>query len=80
MTQKPVKHILGTGEELDYVRLTAEPGRGITNDGGESVWNCVDVLPAEVESWADCALPPDPDEPATEEDYEAALARLGVSL
>lgn len=76
MTTKQVTHILGNGEEQDYIRITADPGKALTNDNGATTWNCVDVL--SVDGWTEIDLPPDPDEDATAEDYEAALNRLGV--
>lgn len=77
MTQKNVKHILGTGEEQDFVRLYADDGKALTNDGGETVWNCIDVLPDTVSGWSE--IPYDPED-ATEEDYQNALVQMGVEF
>jgi len=43
MTTKEVKHITGDGEEQTFIRLTADSGKVLTNDGGETVWNCIDI-------------------------------------
>ena len=77
MTTKNVKHIFGDGTEIDYVRLTADEGKVLTD--GASEWNCVDVLPDEVGNWSEIDAPVAEDEEATEADYLAALAELGVS-
>ena len=77
MTTKNVKHILGDGTEIDYVRLTADDGKVLTD--GTSEWNCVDVLPENISKWSEIDAPVPEDEDATEADYIAALAELGVS-
>lgn len=77
MTTKNVKHILGNGTEIAYVRLTADEGKVLTD--GTSEWNCIDVLPDEVGNWGEIDAPIVDDEDATEADYLAALAELGVS-
>lgn len=77
MTTKNVKHILGDGTEIDYVRLTADEGKVLTD--GTSEWNCVDVLPEDVGKWSEIDAPAPEDEDATEADYLAALNELGVS-
>ena len=77
MTTKNVKHILGDGTEIDYVRLTADEGKVLTD--GTSEWNCVDVLPEDVDKWSEADVPIVDDEDATEADYLAALNELGVS-
>ena len=76
MTTKNVKHILGDGTEIDYVRLTADEGKVLTD--GTNEWNCVDVLPEDVGKWSEIDAPSE-DEDATEADYLAALNALGVS-
>lgn len=78
MTQKNVKHILGTGEEQNFVRLYADEGKALTNDGDETVWNCVDVLPHAVSGWSEIDAPDD--EEAGDADYEAALEEMGVQI
>ena len=61
MTTKNAKHSLGDGTEIDYVRLTADEGKVLTD--GTNEWNCVDVLPEDVGKWSEIdALAP--------EDYE----------
>ena len=77
MTTKNVKHILGGGTEIDYVRLTADEGKVLTD--GTNEWNCVDVLPEDVGEWGEIDAPIVDDEDATEADYLAALNELGVS-
>ena len=76
MTTKNVKHITGKGQELNFIRLFADDGKVLTNDGGQTIWNCIDVL--SVDGWEEIDVPPDPGEEATPEDYEAELNRLGV--
>ena len=77
MTTKNVKHILGDGTEIDYVRLTADEGKVLTD--GTNEWNCVDVLPEDVDKWSEIDAPVLEDEDATEAGYLAALNELGVS-
>lgn len=77
MTTKNVKHIHGDGTEIAYVRLTADEGKVLTD--GTSEWNCVDVLPEDVDKWSEIDAPVLEDEDATEADYLAALNELGVS-
>ena len=55
MTTKNVKHILGDGTEIDYVRLTADEGKVLTDGAFE--WNCVDVLPEDVDKWNEIDAP-----------------------
>ena len=77
MTTKNVKHILGDGTEIDYVRLTADECKVLTD--GTNEWNCVDILPEDVDKWSEIDAPVLEDEDATEADYLAALNELGVS-
>lgn len=76
MTIKDVTHTTGTGETIAYLRLTADDGKALTNDGGATLWNCVDVVSAD--GWVEVSRPPAPEEEATVEDYEAALEVFGV--
>lgn len=76
MTTKNVKHILGDGTEIAYVRLIADGGKVLTD--GTNEWNCVDVLPDEVGNWSETDAHIVDDEDATETDYLNALAELGV--
>ena len=55
MTTKNVKHILGDATEIAYVRLTADEGKVLTDGAFE--WNCVDVLPADVDKWSEIDAP-----------------------
>ena len=77
MTTKNVKHIYGDDTEIDYVRLTADEGKVLTDGAFE--WNCVDVPPEDVGKWSEIDAPAPEDEDTTEADYKAALAELGVS-
>ena len=61
--------------ETNYIRLVAEEDKAITN--GEIVTACIDILSADADKWTDCELPEEEQE-ATEADYLAALAKLGV--
>ena len=60
MTTKNVKHIYGDDTEIDYVRLTADEGKVLTD--GTSEWNCVDVLPEDVDKWSEIDAPAPEDE------------------
>ena len=77
MITKNVKHIYGDDTEIAYVRLIADEGKVLTD--GTSEWNCVDVLPKDVDKWSEADVPIVDDEDATEADYLAALNELGVS-
>lgn len=77
MTTKNVKHILGDGTEISYVRLTADEGKVLTDGANE--WNCVDVLPEDVDNWSEIDASVVDDDDATEADYLAALNEMGVS-
>lgn len=43
MEKKKVEYILGNGETIEKIRLYAGDGKVLTNDGGKTVWNCIDV-------------------------------------
>lgn len=60
MITKNVKHIYGDGTETDYVRLTADRNKVLTD--GTNEWNCVDVLPEDVGEWSEIDAPVDGDE------------------
>ena len=65
------------GVAHERILLTAAEGKALTNDGGITIWNCIAV--DSVDDWTEIdALAPE-DEDATEADYLAALAELGVS-
>ena len=65
------------GVAHERILLTAAEGKALTNDGGITIWNCIAV--DSVDGWTEIdALAPE-DEDATEADYLAALAELGVS-
>lgn len=63
--------------ESDFVRLTAEEGKAITN--GEDTTTTADVPKEYLDKWTDCEKPVE-QELATDEDYQAALAEFGVSV
>ena len=60
----------------ERILLTAAEGKALTNDGGVTVWNCIAVDSAD--GWTEIDAPVPEDEDATEADYKAALAELGV--
>ena len=70
MITKNVKHIYGNGTEIDYVRLTADEGKVLTD--GTSEWNCVDVLPEDVGKWSEI------DAPAPEDDEISDTEALNI--
>lgn len=43
MITKQIKHIYGNGTEQSFIRLIADSGKVLTNDNGETTWNCIDV-------------------------------------
>lgn len=55
--------------ESKYIRLIADDGMAITN--GNAVTVCVDVLKTDAHLWADCELPPDEADEATEAEMKA---------
>ena len=65
------------GVTYERILLTAAEGKTLTNDGGVTVWNCIAV--DSVDGWTEIDVPVPEDEDATEADYKAALAELGVS-
>ena len=67
MRSKEVKHITGDGTEQTFTRLYADEGKALTLDG-ETVWNCVDVPPNEVDQWQEIDAPEEP-----EKDYSGLL-------
>lgn len=56
MQTKEVKHITGDGVETIFTRLYADDGKALTKDD-ESFWNCIDVLPDEVNDWREVDAP-----------------------
>lgn len=62
MEIKSVFHKLGSGEIIDMLRLTAEDGMALTEDG-ETLWNCIDVPCSS--GWHEVNLP----EESTDEHY-----------
>lgn len=84
------KEILYTGEkvyfsihqsagmvESDFIRLTAEEGKAITN--GEDITTTADVPKEYLDKWTDCEKPVY-EELATEADYQVALRDMGVDV
>lgn len=76
MTIKTVTRKYGNGTTESRILLTAEAGKALTNDG-ETLFNCVEVVSAD--GWTEVDAPVSEDDEATEADYIAALAELGVS-
>ena len=70
MTTKNVKHIYGNGTEIAYARLIADEGKVLTD--GTSEWNCVDVLPEDVDKWNEI------DAPAPEDDEISDTEALNI--
>ena len=62
MRTKEVKHITGDGVETIFARLYADDGKALTKDN-EEFWNCIDVLPDEVDGWYEVDAPEQEDEP-----------------
>lgn len=77
MTTKNVTRTYGDGTTETRVLLTADEGKALTNDGGITLWNCVET--ASADGWTEVDAPVSEDDEATEADYIAALAELGVS-
>lgn len=77
MTIKTVTRTYGDGTTETRMLLTADGGKALTNDGGDTLWNCVETTSAD--GWMEVDAPIAEDEDATEADYIAALAELGVS-
>lgn len=73
MTQKNVKHVLGNGTEQSFIRLFADDGKALTNDGGKTIWNCVDAESAS--GWTEIDAPTDDEEDL--DDSEALNIILG---
>ena len=65
------------GVAHERILLTAAEGKVLTD--GTSEWNCVDVLPKDVDKWSEIDAPAPEDEDANEADYLGALNELGVS-
>ena len=59
MTIKTVTRTYGDGTTETRVLLTADEGKALTNDGGETLWNCVET--ASADGWTEV------DAPATDE-------------
>lgn len=63
MTIKTVTHTYGDGTFKTLTLLTAAEGKALTNDGGETLFNCVEVVSAS--GWAEIAAAA-VDEPITD--------------
>lgn len=77
MIIKKVTRTYGNGTTEIRVLLIADDGKALTNDAGKTLFNCVEVLSAD--GWEEVDAPVSEDYEATEADYIAALAELGVS-
>lgn len=63
MTIKTVTRTYGDGTIKTLTLLTAAEGKALTNDGGETLFNCVEVVSAS--GWAEIDAPAT-DEPVTD--------------
>lgn len=59
MTIKTVTRTYGDGTTESRILLTAEAGKALTNDNGETLWNCIETTSAD--GWTEV------DAPATDE-------------
>lgn len=59
MTIKTAKHTYGDGTTESLLLLTADEGKALTNDNGETLFNCIEVVSAD--GWTEV------DAPATDE-------------
>lgn len=62
MTIKTVTRTYGDGTTETRVLLTADEGKALTNDGGATLWNCVETASAEGWTEVDAAA----DEPISD--------------
>ena len=65
MITKQVKHIYGDGTEVPKIRIFADDGKVVTNDNGETYWNCIDV--DSIDGWVEIDEPVIEDIPESEE-------------
>lgn len=74
MQTKNTTWIYGNNVVVPKIRIIADAGKQITQDG-INLYNCIDV--DEANGWYEVDAP-DPTTEATIEDYQQALAELGV--
>lgn len=55
MTQRPIIYTYGDGTKRSRINLVADSGKLLTNDGGETVYTCVDV--DSVTGWTEIDAP-----------------------
>ena len=55
MTQRPIIYTYGDGTKRRRINLLAGDGKLLTNDGGETVYTCVDV--DSVTGWTEIDAP-----------------------
>lgn len=55
MTIKTVTRTYGDGTTETRVLLTADEGKALTNDGGVTLWNCVET--ASADGWTEVDAP-----------------------
>ena len=55
MTQRTVIYTYGDGTKRSRINLVADSGKLLTNDGGETVYTCVDV--DSVTGWTEIDAP-----------------------
>ena len=67
------------GVETSKVRLVADEGMALSNDGGVTLFLCIDVALADVGNWAEYPAPVEPDDDLEAEYAEAGKILMGVS-
>ena len=75
VTTSPVKPPDGTSCDLRY-RLIADDGKTLTD--GVTITSCIDV--SSPDGWTEIDDPGEDTDKATDADYQAALAKLGVDV
>lgn len=55
MTQRPIIYTYGDGTKRRRINLLAGDGKLLTNDGGETVYTCVDV--DTIDGWTEIDAP-----------------------
>lgn len=55
MTQLPIIYTYGDGTKRSRINLVADSGKLLTNDGGETVYTCVDV--DTIDGWTEIDAP-----------------------
>lgn len=77
MRQETVKYTYGDGTIENRIRLYADDGKAVTQDG-VNLYGSIDVL--STDGWYEIADPDPVPEEAGIEDYEQALQEMGVDF